>query len=763
MAPRPPRAGQGRPQHGKPRGGGSRALAALLYAGVGLVCLALAAATFLLVAAPTDIVRDQIVAQVKARTGRDLVLGGPASLTFFPSLGIRLADVTLSAHPAMGGKPTATMAGLDVSVRLLPLLGREVVVERLVMRKPVIELRIDAQGRKSWDTATASQLPPWPLSRMAQAGGRGAELPADVKDFVRHASNPVRAQHGTARAGLDGLALGDVRIEDGTVVFSDERSGARQEATGVDVRMGLRSIAHPLDAKGSLVWRGEKIAFDGKLASLKALLEDKPAKLALTVAARPVEASYDGEIAVKDGYAAAGQLTAKAASVRALAAWLGTELPGVPGYGPAAIGGALKATERVVSVEKADLALDGATGTGSLAIELGGARPLLKANLRLSEVDLNKYNPRGGGARGATGAGASQPAARSAAQPGPTGPSSIDDLLRRQGADPPPAGKPGPQVRGFEQRAGWSEEPIDTAALGLLDAEVKLSCGRLVHQELKLGQSQVRVGLKGRVARIDLDDVQLYDGRARGLITLDGSAQALAVGINLQADGISALPLLKDASGLEMMSGRGRLSLALAGQGATQKAIVEALNGKADYALNDGALIGWNLAQILRGLQQGRVSGLERSASEKTEFTELAASFAVSSGIAQTKDLRLVSPQVRVTGAGNVMLPPRQLDVVVRTRLAAASPAGQGGGPDLSGIDVPVRIHGAWEKPTVTPDVQGLLKDPNQAAEMADKVGEKLGVKGVGNAVREFLNAPGEQGSQNRDKARQLLDKLIKR
>ena len=58
----------------------------LLVLGVGVVALVGAAIAFLLVAPPTDFIRDQLVAQVKANTGRDLTIKGDAGLTFYPAL-----------------------------------------------------------------------------------------------------------------------------------------------------------------------------------------------------------------------------------------------------------------------------------------------------------------------------------------------------------------------------------------------------------------------------------------------------------------------------------------------------------------------------------------------------------------------------------------------------------------------------------------------------------------------------------------------------
>ena len=85
-------------------------------------------------------------------------------------------------------------------------------------------------------------------------------------------------------ADIDHLQLDDVRIEDGTLRFTDERSGKTQEVKAINVNLALKSLQAPLTINGDLAWQGEKIDFNAKLTSAKAILEEKPARL---VFARP--------------------------------------------------------------------------------------------------------------------------------------------------------------------------------------------------------------------------------------------------------------------------------------------------------------------------------------------------------------------------------------------------------------------------------------------------------------------------------------------
>ena len=102
------KARRGRPQR-------SRWLAVAGYTGLGLGCLLLGAVTFLLVAAPVDLVRDRLIEQVKSRTGRDLVVSGPTSLVFFPRVAISLGQCRLLG-PARHGR-RADFGGADAGGR----------------------------------------------------------------------------------------------------------------------------------------------------------------------------------------------------------------------------------------------------------------------------------------------------------------------------------------------------------------------------------------------------------------------------------------------------------------------------------------------------------------------------------------------------------------------------------------------------------------------------------------------------------------------
>jgi AsmA protein len=115
----------------------------LIWGGLGIVGLIAAAAVALVVWSPASLVRDQLAARVKAKTGRDLVIAGRTSLSVYRA-GDLMATYRL-APPGMGGAPTIRMQALEAAVPL-PLPKRSADAS---MRRPVICGSMP--GPRSWD------------------------------------------------------------------------------------------------------------------------------------------------------------------------------------------------------------------------------------------------------------------------------------------------------------------------------------------------------------------------------------------------------------------------------------------------------------------------------------------------------------------------------------------------------------------------------------------------------------------------------------
>jgi AsmA protein len=667
------------------------------YAGLGLASLALGALTFLFFAAPTDLVRERLVQQLKAGSGREVVIAGATSVSFFPRLAVTVANVSLSA-PSDGSGPALAVERLDAELGLWSLFGGEPKIARVVLTRPSL-LLADAALPLGGERGTA----PTPPARFAARPGRGARPPA-----------PSAA---AARA----MGLESVRIIDGRL-SAREGASALLPIGELNVDIALSPGAGPLNAKGSFLLRGEKVAFAGTLASLATLLEEGAVHLALKVAGRPGEATFDGEVSGGNAVDVQGRFEVAAPSLRALTAFLGAQAEGLEA-GALRLAGTVAAAHGQISLSPLEGAVGETALAGAVSLERKGERPFMRGELRLGELDFGRLLLR--------------PAAAAAPVAAPGGAAAA----RSDGA----------RSDGARAQGDWSDDIIDLTPLALGDADLALSVDRVVFKQFATGPSRLTVAVERQFAKVTLEDIELYGGRGQGVVTLDGSHKTPAVGVNATLAGVSALPLLKDALGFEWLEGRGSISLALAGQGVTERQVISGLNGKLALAISNGAVNGADASKILRAVEHGRLGDLSVAPADKTPFSEFAAAFLVTSGVAQNQDLRLISPRVQVNGAGSVGLAQRTIDYTARTRIIAGAPS-PGAIVNIANLEIPVRIQGPWSKPSL-----GLAGQDN-LAETVKQIGKNLSTPEVQEAIKGLLG-----GDTQRIKPGDLLDKLLKK
>ncbi len=192
-----------------------------------------------------------------------------------------------------------------------------------------------------------------------------------------------------------------------------------------------------------------------------------------------------------------------------------------------------------------------------------------------------------------------------------------------------------------------------------------------------------------------------------------------------------ALPLLRSAADFDKLDGKLQAKLALRSTGNSQRAIMSNLDGTVFAVFQDGAIRGLNVAQMIRSLTSGTLSGWQEGKEQTTDLTQLGASFRVEKGQATTSDLNLVGPLVKMTGAGTVDLGAQTLAFRVEPKLVMTT-EGQGRAADPVGLGIPVVIDGPWAEPRIYPDMQGILDNPDAAYSKLKEMGKGLFGSGGG-------------------------------
>lgn len=735
-----------------------------LAAGLGVLIVLAGAgvAGFLMLVSPTELVRSELIRQVKSNTGRDLRINGGAHFVFYPSIGVALDDVVLSGPPEMAGGPLLTAKQIDVSVALMPLLSRNVQVEHISLVRPVIDLHVDGNGRQNWDFA-ALQGHRVRFAGLAAGQATGAGVLPDAQPTVRSDVLRVALPAAAGSAILDKLELRSVKLTKAVVRYRDDRAGTAQQVDDLDLQLNGRRLSDPLSAKGALIWQNERFTFDARLDTVSQLIANRAAKARVTLSGRPASAGFDGTVKLGNAVEIAGQTRVSGDSLASTARWLGMIFPNATPLGGFQVSGRLVGGPKSATLKNAALSLGQTRATGVVSVEMRPKRPYVSADLKVTELDVDRLSAGFAGARAAPRSARRAAPARPVSSSPKKSPNSIEDLLRRSQLPGKGAGRFAPQVRGYANRNQWSAERIDVSALGLVDAKARLRIDGLKVANLTIGNTSLRLALSNQSVRVDIDDVKLYGGGGKGVITARPTGRGVGVGANLRIQQIAARSFLKDAADFDRIDGRGDLELIVSGTGESQKAIASGLNGTARFAFKDGAIVGWNIAKIIRGLQRGQFSNFDAVSNEQTDFSELASSFTIAKGIATTRDLRMTSPLLRLGGEGVVGIGERNLNLALRPRVVS-SLRGQGGRRDSDGLEIPVKLKGPWHDPRIVPDVKGLTQDPGRLVKQVEKLGKKFKGKSVGDIVRGVLGNSNEGGEQQPEsvKPKDLLKKLFR-
>ena len=272
------------------------------------------------------------------------------------------------------------------------------------------------------------------------------------------------------------------------------------------------------------------------------------------------------------------------------------------------------------------------------------------------------------------------------------------------------------------------------------DADVNINVRKTRVAHLEIGPSSLGLAFRDGVLNATLGGMELYDGHASGKLVLDAAKPVPAFTGDFVLDGVQAKPLLSDAAQFSLLEGQTKLNLQIAGAGASAETIKSSLTGQGSIAVSDGAIEGVDLTEMISQIGAGEVPDIRQGPGAKTAFTDLGGSFTIKSGIAETSNLQMTSPLLKVAAAGTVDLTQSTINMLANPEIVAGA-EGQAGA--LAGLSVPVRIEGPFNRPTIRPELKGMFANPEKAGKTVRQIGDalqkKFKGKPVGEAIGRFL------------------------
>ncbi len=752
----------------------------------GLVALVLAAGAYLVANFDANKWKGEITQLVQQKKQRTLKIEGDLSLSLFPSIAVTLGKTTLSEFKSE--KPFASVAGARVSVRLMPLLSRQIEVDTVRLDGVKAQLVRDKSGRLNIDDLLSKDESEPPLhfdiagieltngelgwrdekagqnitlsalslttGRLANAANDHFELSAQLAGKAPQLAAKLTAQ-GEYRYDLDKKSFGATRLD---LRLNGDVAGVKAldlalAAAGVHLAAGGQVAIDQLAFSARGTQAGD--AFEAKLdapkltlaadqasgANITAALKLKGAQRALD--ARLTLAGVEGKSPLLKIGQLAVELDARQGETALkgkLASPLTANLEKLTFDAPA-IAGELDVTHPQMPMKhvmlplkagvRADLAAHSASVQADTRFDeshivakanLTRFAPLaLNFDLDIDRLNVDKYLP-----------------------PGPA----------------PAAGKE--TGKGAEKGA---EKPVDFSALKDLDASGVIRIGQLQVSNIKA--SNVRLDIRAANGRLEVAPLaaNLYEGSLSGALSVNAGSHQVALKQTL--NNVNINPLMKDALDKDALEGRGNVALDVTTAGTTVVAMKKALAGTASLKLRDGAIKGINLAKKFRetkALFGGRQDSVQQaSQSEKTDFSELSASFRIARGVAHNEDLEMKSPFVRLGGAGDIDIGNEQIDYLAKASVVATA-AGQGGKEleHLKGLTVPVRLTGPFDKLAYKIEFGALVGEAAKAR-VEEKVREKMEEKLLGKTGGKSGDGAGTQTTDKPGKkSGDILKKLFK-
>lgn len=732
-------------------------------------------------------IKAELARAVFAKTQRQLVMTGPVQLSFWPNVGVKLGRTTLS-EPA-SPREFLTLDSARIAVAVVPLLAKQVVVNRLeadglnatlIKRKDgtlnVADLssnKTDDKKVGAGDTATKLDISGIALTnahlvwRDEQAGTTTTLAKLNI------ATGPVFADGQKQTLTVDSMVLknADLNRRDENTGDTMALVGLSFSADHIAANSTLKTlVVDAVNLKNKQFSQrdgktGETTLLDDLSFSAAHVAADSGRQtlavdnVALTTRGKQGSNAFDLDLAAPQLTLTPGKVTGKTISLNAKLNGGGRQttakiaLSGVEG------------TLTNVKVSRMVLDADSTSGATALKIHLASS---LSANLTTQTVTLQKIAgivdmknpampmkqvslPLNGSAQ--VDVKKQRAAIRLATQfdeskilfesqiehfsPLALGFNLAIDRLNVDKYFPPkPAvaasssGAAGPVIAG--------DAPLDFSALRGLNLHGVARIGSLQVKNLKF--FQLNATLKAANGRLDIAPLSanLYAGSTSGSLTVNANGNGVAVRQKLV--GVSITPLLKDLADKDLIAGKGTVTIDITGQGASMSALKKSLAGSASLVLRDGAIKGINLAQSLRDIQaklgaRQDVTQVSRGA-DKTDFSELSASFRLTGGVAHNEDLAMKSPFLRLSGAGDIDIGNNRINYLAKARVVNTS-AGQDGkeADQVKGVTVPVRVTGLLDKITwkieFASAIGDLLKEKSQARidekkqELQKKVDEK--------------------------------------
>lgn len=309
--------------------------------------------------------RPALVAELRAATGREVVIDGPVGLSLWPRPRFFASEVAVANAPWGTRNALMRLDRVEADLAILPLLQGDWRLSKVRLIRPDLWFETDAVGKINWILA-----------------GDGTPV---------HALGNGRAQErgGDAEAGkiLASLDIGRVELEGGRITYRDGATGDITVLSVRDASIEGDGYTRPLAFVFSGSWDAIPVVMRGVVGPFDAVASDAgtASSVNLRFESGSAKASIDGTVGDPfNGPGAELRVTAVADDLDLLGRRLGLALPLAS---QASFDATVRYRKARMEVTDATLKIGARDLTGTLSVDLSKSRPSFDGALQMAEID----------------------------------------------------------------------------------------------------------------------------------------------------------------------------------------------------------------------------------------------------------------------------------------------------------------------------------------------------------------------------------------
>src|SRR5215470_6966209 len=697
--------------------------------------------------------RGTIQAQLQEHLGRSVSLGDMHLKVFPPSLSVR--NLGISDDPAFNpDAPFVKAQELDISVKLLPLLHKQVEINSLTLQRPNVNLIRNESG--TWNFASLGHPAENPHpSQTSPKQSPGENRPSGAKPDARVPTSPKRPSESNGQQ----FSLGELTIWDGQLsVLDRQQSTTPSLYDHIDVTLknfapnrpftidaavhmsGPGSQEARLQGEGGPIAQGEPAAtpFQGILELKQVGISDL-SKFLNSPALSGTDGTMTGKTKIHND---AGKLTAQGETNIQNTKVHGMEL-GYPVTAQYDLTNEM--SSNVLTIRNFLLKL------GSTPLQMTGT-----VNSKVTPAQLN-LNVK---ANNISIAEAAKLAAASgmALSKGTNVAGNLNADIQARGAANKPALNGNILGSNIQLSGKDIAQPVQIPSLNL----------KLTPTDIQSNPFTVTSGGSTLNAQLTM----------RNYTSPTPSVDATVRAPNAQLPAILAMAKAYGVTALEKVNGAGTLNMNLHASGPVKSLstpeIMRALNGTMNLDFNNVKYSGADVIHELATIAGFLGSSLAQSGSGGTNISKMTGNIAVKNGIAQTNDLQAKLDLGTVGAVGTANLVDNTLNLRVTAVLSQAT-SQKVGGNSVAGfmqtalankqgeLVIPALVTGTFSNPKFAPDVQqiaqmkvkGLVPNLNDPASLTGTLQNLLG--GAKAPAQNTASPQGQQQPQQQNPVDQLI------